>query len=75
MIDREDELSVTRQCEILDLNRSGVYYKPIPLSPDGQRSDAPDRRNPPELSVLWEPEDPRRAMVKRLRNRARPGAA
>jgi putative transposase len=32
MIDRKDKLPVTRQCEILDLNRSGVYYKPVPLS-------------------------------------------
>jgi len=31
MIDKGDLLSVTRQCEILDLNRSGVYYKPVPL--------------------------------------------
>jgi putative transposase len=32
MIDKEDKLPVTRQCKILDLNRSGIYYKPIPLS-------------------------------------------
>ena len=32
MIDREDKLPVTRQCEILDLNRSGIYYQPVPLS-------------------------------------------
>ncbi len=32
MIDKEDKLPITRQCEILDLNRSGVYYKPVPLS-------------------------------------------
>jgi len=32
MIDKEDKLPVTRQCEILDLNRSGIYYKPVPLS-------------------------------------------
>lgn len=32
MINKEDKLPVTRQCEILDLNRSGVYYKPVPLS-------------------------------------------
>ena len=33
MIDRGSELSVTRQCEILDLNRTGVYYTPRPVSP------------------------------------------
>jgi len=32
MIDREDKLPVTRQCTLLDLSRSGVYYKPVPLS-------------------------------------------
>lgn len=32
MIDKGDKLPVTRQCKILDLNRSGIYYKPVPLS-------------------------------------------
>lgn len=32
MIDREDKLSVKRQCELLDLNRSGVYYAPRAVS-------------------------------------------
>ncbi|KFN38205.1 hypothetical protein KN63_05255 [Smithella sp. F21] len=32
MINKEDKLPVTRQCELLDLSRSGVYYKPVPLS-------------------------------------------
>jgi putative transposase len=32
MIDKENELSVARQCEILDLSRSGIYYTPVPLS-------------------------------------------
>jgi putative transposase len=31
MIDKEDSLPVTRQCEILELSRSGVYYNPVPL--------------------------------------------
>lgn len=31
MIDRGSKLSVTRQCEILDLNRTGVYYTPRPV--------------------------------------------
>jgi len=30
MIDKEDKLSVTRQCALLDLNRTGIYYKPVP---------------------------------------------
>jgi putative transposase len=32
MIDKGDKLSVTRQCDLLDLSRSGVYYTPAPLS-------------------------------------------
>jgi putative transposase len=32
MIDREDPLSVTTQCRILQLSRSGVYYIPVPVS-------------------------------------------
>ena len=32
MIDKRDPLPVTRQCGLLDLCRSGFYYKPAPLS-------------------------------------------
>jgi putative transposase len=32
MIDWEGKLPVKRQCELLDLNRSGVYYTPRPVS-------------------------------------------
>jgi len=32
MIDKEDALSVTRQCEILELSRSVLYYMPAPVS-------------------------------------------
>lgn len=32
MIDKKDKLPVTRQCEILNLSRSGVYYKPVPIT-------------------------------------------
>ena len=32
MIDKKDKLPVTRQCDLLDLNRSGIYYTPVPLS-------------------------------------------
>jgi putative transposase len=32
MIDREEKLAMTRQCKLLKLSRSSVYYKPIPLS-------------------------------------------
>jgi putative transposase len=32
MIDRSDKLSVVRQCELLGLSRSSVYYTPQPVS-------------------------------------------
>jgi len=32
MIDKEHDLPVTKQCEILELSRSTVYYKPVPVS-------------------------------------------
>jgi putative transposase len=32
MIDKGDKLPVTRQCDLLELNRSFVYYTPVPLS-------------------------------------------
>jgi putative transposase len=32
MIDKEDSLPVKRQCEILELSRSGIYYTPVPIS-------------------------------------------
>lgn len=32
MIDREHELSVVRQCELLGLSRSTAYYQPAPVS-------------------------------------------
>ena len=32
MIVQGSELSVSRRCEILDLNRTGVYYTPRPVS-------------------------------------------
>lgn len=34
MIDRNDKLSVSRQCRILELARATVYYQPQPISPD-----------------------------------------
>jgi putative transposase len=32
LIDKKEKLPVTRQCKLLELNRSGVYYKLAPLS-------------------------------------------
>ena len=32
MINRANPLPITQQCRILDLSRSSVYYKPVPLA-------------------------------------------
>lgn len=32
MIDKDDRLPITRQCQLLDINRSTVYYRPTPVS-------------------------------------------
>jgi putative transposase len=32
MIDKEDKLPVTRQCKIMELSRSDIYYTPVPVS-------------------------------------------
>ena len=33
MIERGDQkLSITRQAELLDINRTSLYYKPVPIS-------------------------------------------
>lgn len=33
MIDRSHELPLTRQAKVLKLSRSGLYYRPRPVSP------------------------------------------
>ena len=33
MIDRDHDLSITRQAELLDISRGTVYYLPRPVSP------------------------------------------
>ena len=49
MIDRGAELSVKRQCELLDLNRTGVYYtsRPVP------EADLRLMRRIDELHLRW----------------------
>jgi putative transposase len=42
MIDKAAELPITQQCRLLDLSRSGVYYKPVPISQKDLFADAPD---------------------------------
>ena len=55
MIDEENQLSLTRQCQLLNLNRSTVYYHKTPVS-DG---DLALMRRIDEMhldaAVLWQP--------------------
>ena len=37
MIDRTHALPVTRQCQLLNLNRSSVYYQPMGVSDEDLR--------------------------------------
>jgi putative transposase len=34
MIERDHDLSLTRQAELLDLSRASLYYEPVPVSPE-----------------------------------------
>ena len=49
MIDRGEKLSVKRQCELLGLNRTGVYYTPRPVP----ESDLKLMRQIDELHLRW----------------------
>jgi putative transposase len=49
MIDRDHELPVTRQCELLDLARSTAYYEPVPVS----QADLALMRRIDELHLKW----------------------
>jgi len=37
MIDKEHQLSIAKQCKILQLSRSSVYYKAHPVSDEGRK--------------------------------------
>ena len=49
MIDREHELPVIRQCELLELARSTAYYQPLPVS----EADLVLMRRIDELHLKW----------------------
>jgi hypothetical protein len=57
MIDHDRaEPSVRRQCELLRVCRSGLYYEPTPTSPEELALMRPDRRAAFEPPVLWQPQ-------------------
>jgi putative transposase len=49
MINREHELPVTQQCELLNLSRSTAYYEPVPVS----QADLALMRRIDELHLKW----------------------
>ena len=32
MIDKEHDLTITRQCQLLEISRTGIYYQPVGTS-------------------------------------------
>jgi 3-oxoisoapionate kinase len=75
MIDKGDKLPVTRQCNLLDLSRSFVYYTPTPLSAKQEvvriARDAVAVLKEGKSVVIHSaigPEDPR---ISKMKNRAR----
>ena len=50
LIEAEDStLSIVKQCELLSISRSGLYYKPVPESEENLAI----MRWIPENAVLW----------------------
>ena len=49
MIDKEAELPITGQCRLLDLSRSGVYYRAVPVS----AQDLALMRQTDEMHLSW----------------------
>ena len=49
MIDKAAELPVTRQCSLLNLSRSGVYYRLVPIS----QKDLELMRQIDEIHIAW----------------------
>ena len=37
MIEKNNSVSLTRQCQILEISRSSIYYKPVPVNETDQR--------------------------------------
>ena len=69
MIDRNQELPVVRQCEVLDLARSTAYYQPLPLPEAGSDALAPVDQPAPEVALSGYPQAARFAPQGRLRSR------
>ncbi len=49
MIDKTAELPITQQCRLLNLNRSAVYYRPVPIS----QKDLDLMRQIDEIHLSW----------------------
>jgi putative transposase len=49
MIDKNAKMPITQQCKILELSRSGVYYKPVPINP----KDLELMRQIDEIHLSW----------------------
>ena len=70
MIDRNHELPVKRQAELVGISRGSVYYLPKPVSEADLSADARDRRAAPGAPVRGRAHAARHAQGTRLRGRA-----
>ena len=52
---RRPSLSVARQCKLLDISRSGLYYQPARVSDEDLSLDETDRLPVHGHTVLWNP--------------------
>ena len=66
-------LSRSRQCRLLSLGRSSLYYEPKGGERGNARADAADRRALPEVSVLRRPSDGTSPAPRGRVHRATPG--
>lgn len=57
MADRTHKLSVTRQCELLSLNRSTFYYLPKSVVSEEDLKLMRRIEKTHEAAILWQPED------------------
>ena len=69
MIDRNHELPITRQAELLEISRASVYYLPRPVSGGRSRAHAPHRRAAPGAPVHGRADAARLVAPGRLRGR------
>jgi hypothetical protein len=67
------QLSIVRQCSLLDISRSGRYYRPVGKASRHACVDAADRRSVPGVPALWVAADDAASASIGSPDRSRPG--